>query len=579
MEGYASRTSVAPGDTIDFHVRAAAAQSHFSMQIFRRGLEDTPVKSCEGDAFVPGPQDDANLAINGCGWPPVLDCRTVVPAEWSSGYYVAILSSGNQEASIPFIVRSAAPATNANILAKISDTTSNAYNSWGGRGFYTTPFSPKISFDRPYDDLALFERYQLPFIRWAEKHGYGIDYCSSLDLHTNPVQLQNYRLFLSLGHDEYWSLEMRDQVEAFIASGGNVCFFSANTCFWQIRFDLSNGRRTMICYKEAEAGHAQDPDRGDSRRVTTEWNKPPVNRPENSMTGVSYRNGAGWWNDPIDPARRYRGYTVVNSSHWVLDGTGLSNGDTFGSGTDADSTILGYETDAVGGGTPGNFTVLAQADLRDWASGGQGGYATMGIYQRNGVVFTAATVNWAAGLSQNGDETPVDRITQNLIDTLSQNVPQAFALTNSGFENWENGTPAAWALDGAGAASAQDADGEMSSNNLRFRGTANNFCLKLDATAGETWITQSDLSLDPDTSYGAGCWIKASKPGVTIRLQTTDTWADFANAAHSGSGAWEYVFAVGSTPNTNASVPARVKLQVPAGVQASFDNVAVVATL
>jgi hypothetical protein len=579
MEGYASRTSVAPGETIDFHVRAAAAQSHFSMQIFRRGLQDTPVKSCEGDAFVPGAQDDANLAINGCGWPPVVDCRTVIPGDWSSGYYVAILSSGNQESSIPFIVRSAALATNAKILAKISDTTSNAYNSWGGRGFYTTPFSPNISFDRPYDDLAVFERYQVPFIRWAEKHGYPIDYCSSLDLHTNPVQLQNYRLFLSLGHDEYWSLEMRDQVEAFIASGGNVCFFSANTCFWQIRFDLSNGRRTMICYKEAEAGHPQDPDRSDPRRVTTEWNKPPVNRPENSMTGVSYRNGAGWWNDPIDPARRYRGYTVVNSSHWVLNGTDLSNGDTFGAGSDVDSTILGYETDAVGGGTPANFIVLAQTDLRDWASGGQGGYATMGIYQRNGVVFTAATVNWAAGLSQNGDDTPVDRMTHNLIDALSQNAPQSFALTNSGFENWDNNTPVGWALDGAGAASAQDADAELASNNLRFSGGANNFCLKLDGSAGETWISQSELSFDPDTPYGAGCWVKASKPGVTIRLQTTDTWVDFASAAHSGSGDWEYLFAVGATPNTNASVPARVKLQVPAGVQALFDNVAVVAVL
>ena len=576
IEGYASATSAAPGETVDFHVRAAPAQSHFTMQVYRRGLQDTLVKTCEGDAYVPGTQDDASLAINGCGWPAATACRTVIPAEWSTGYYVAKLSSNNEETWIPFVVRSVTPATNAKILAKLSETTSNAYNTWGGRGFYTTPFAPRISFDRPYDDLTLCERYQLPFIQWAEKHGYAIDYCSSLDLHTNPMQLQNYRLFLSLGHDEYWSLEMRDQVEAFIASGGNVCFFSANTCFWQIRFDMSQGGRIMICYKEAEPGHPQDPDRQDPRRVTTEWSQPPVNRPENSMTGVSYRNGAGWWVDPTDPARRYRGYSVANASHWILGGTGLSNGDTFGSGDSVDGTILGYETDATGGGTPDNFAVLAQADLRDWGPNGQGGYATMGVYQRNGVVFTAGTVNWSAGLSQNGDTTPVDRITQNLIDALSQSAP-AFTLSNAGFEDWENDSPAGWALDGAGSVSPQDTEPDASSNNMRFSGGGGNFSLKVDASAGETWISQSDLSFDPDTAYAAGCWAKADKPGATIRLQTTDTWADFASAAHSGSGNWEYLFAIGSTPTSDASIPARVKLQVSAGVQAWFDNVTVVA--
>lgn len=574
IEGYASVTSAAPGETVDFHVRAAAAQSHFTMDIFRRGAADTLVKSCTGDAFVPGPQDDASLAINGCGWPAAAGCTTVVPNDWSSGYYVARVSSGGEDAWIPFIVR-ATPASTSSILAKISDTTSNAYNAWGGRGFYTTPFAPRISFDRPYDDLGLYERYQLPFIAWAERHGYAIDYCSSLDLHLNALQLENYRLFLSLGHDEYWSLEMRDQVEAFIAAGGNVAFFSANTCFWQIRFDLNNGGRTMICYKEAEAGHPQDPDRSDPRRVTTEWSAPPVSRPENVMTGVSYRDGAGWWVDPVDPARRYRGYTVTNASHWVFEGSGLANGDSFGGGTSVDNTILGYETDATGGGTPANFAVLARADLRDWAPNGQGGFATMGMYRRNGIVFTAATVNWAAGLSQNGAATAVDKITEHVINGFNSDPPAPIDLTNGGFEDWPNGVPSGWALDGAGSVSAEDTDPEASDNDMRFIGGGGNFSLKVDATAGETWISQSDFTCEADAMYGAGCWAKANAPGATIRLQRTDDWQDFAVAAHSGSGNWEYLFAVGSSVDGGASFPARVKIQVASGVQAWFDNVSV----
>ena len=106
------------------------------MEIVRRGLSDTTVETCEGDAFVAGAQDDAMLAVDGCNWPAASACETVIPADWRSGYYVAELSSSGAEAWIPFIVRNA-PGSQADILAKISDTTSNAYNAWGGRGLYT----------------------------------------------------------------------------------------------------------------------------------------------------------------------------------------------------------------------------------------------------------------------------------------------------------------------------------------------------------------------------------------------------------------------------------------------------------
>jgi hypothetical protein len=585
IEGYASAASAAPGDTVDFHVRSDTAPGNFTMEIDRRGVDDVPLKSAEGDAFVPGPQDDANLAINGCDWPAVENCRTVIPADWKSGYYVAKLSANGASTEIPFVVRSATPGTTSKILVKLSDTTTQAYTNWGGRGLYETPFSPSISFDRPYNDVqGLYEIYQLQFIRWLERNGIAVDFCSSLDLHSDPQLLAPYRLLASIGHDEYWSLEMRDQAEAFIAGGGNVCFFSGNTCFWQIRLDLGDSGRIMFCSKESEAGHAPDPERGDPRRVTTEWSKPPVNRPENSLTGVAFRNGAGWWDPAPINQNRFRGYTVTNASHWVLDGTGLSDGETFGAGTSVDDTILGYETDAAltngaqppqvlgTDGTPKSFVVLAAADLSDWAS--QAGHATMGIYQRNGIVFTAGTVNWAGGLNSNGAATPVDRITRNLLDALSRDRSPQLAVADAGFEDWSNGLPTGWTLDGAGTVSAQAADPDASENQMRFTGGGGSFNASVDASSGETWIGAPGLTCAANTTYGVGCWAKSSEPGATIRLQTTDTWTDFATAAHSGSGAWEYLFAVGQGPGA-AAYPARVKIQVAPGVQALFDNVSV----
>ena len=586
IEGYASHTSVVAGDFVDFHVRATAGHSHFTMEISRRGATDELLKSVDGDAFVPGPQDDATLAIAGCGWPAVASCRTAIPPQWRSGYYVAKLKTGNESAEIPFFIRSATPGTTAPVLLKMSDTTAQAYTGWGGRGLYTTPFASHISFDRPYDDMSLFERYQIPFIRWAEKNNVALDYCSALDLHRDPHLLAPYEALISLGHDEYWSLEMRDQVEAFIAGGGNVAFLSANTCYWQIRLDMSEGRRTMICYKETE-NNPPDPERTDSRRVTVRWYEAPVSRPENFLTGVSYRNGAGWWIDPTVPQQRFRGYTVSNAAHWLFAGTGLSDGDVFGNGTSVDDTILGYETDAallagndppvVSGsdGTPRDFAVLATADLSDWTAHGQGGQATLGTYRRNGIVVTVGTVNWAGGLPLDGSGNAVATITENILRRLTGAKPGQLPVANGGFEDWSNGAPSGWALDGAGSVDPVATDPDALANALRFAAPGGT-SMHVDGTPGETWISCSSLTLDGSKTYGAGCWMNASSPGATIRLQTTDSWTDIAQAGHSGSGAWEYVFALTAPGDDRTDIPARVKIQVAAGVEAVVDGVSVI---
>ncbi len=67
-------------------------------------------------------------------------------------------------------------------------------------------------------------------------------------------------------------------------------------------------------------------------------------------------------------------------------------------------------------GTPSSFTILATADLRHWRSGGQGGWATMGVFTSGRrTVFNAATVNWGNTLH----DPVVDRITRNVLDRLT----------------------------------------------------------------------------------------------------------------------------------------------------------------
>jgi hypothetical protein len=328
----------------------------------------------------------------------------------------------------------------------------------------------------------------------------------------------------------------------------------------------------MVCYRDVN----EDPLTGvDDSRVTVNWKDHPVNRRENHLTGVSFENGAGWFGEKTTN-RPALGYRVHFPEHWVFYTTGLHRGDEFG----AEDSIVGYEVDAaqfvmnngipqVTGqdGTPPNFIVLASADCTNWGPngdfgpGGQSGMATMGMYRRNGVVFTAATTDWSHGLR--GSWNAVSQITQNILRRLS--CPCSPHIANCGFETWrESKYPDNWHLEGQGEVRAVEAAAR-----------SGRYGLVVDATRGQTWISQGPFPFEGRNFYRVGCWAKADRRGATIRLQSTDTWRDFAIAEHSGSGVWEYLCAVGMVDDEGPIFPARVKIQVADGVVASFDNVVV----
>src|SRR5262249_27921429 len=138
--------------------------------------------------------------------------------------------------------------------------------------------------------------------------------------------LEPYRLVLSVGHDEYWSAPMRDHLEAFIASGGNVAFFSGNACFWQVR--SADGGRALVGWKQDYQG---DPlyAGGDHPLLSPMGSNRLVKRPENQLTGVSFAYGGYhrfFEQYPDGPGA----YTVHRPDHWVFAGTGLKQRDLLG---------------------------------------------------------------------------------------------------------------------------------------------------------------------------------------------------------------------------------------------------------
>ena len=109
--------------------------------------------------------------------------------------------------------------------------------------------------------------------------------------------LLNHRVFLSVGHDEYWSGNQRANVEAARNSGVNLAFFSGNEIFWKTRWENSidasgTPYRTLVTYKETHANAVIDP--ADPPTWTGTWRdprfSPPADggRPENALAGTIF---------------------------------------------------------------------------------------------------------------------------------------------------------------------------------------------------------------------------------------------------------------------------------------------------
>ncbi|MFX0558415.1 N,N-dimethylformamidase beta subunit family domain-containing protein [Maribacter sp. CXY002] len=384
IEGYASKTSINQGEEIQFYVNTAA--NLFELEIYRMGwykgkgarLVKGPVQRKGTQQGIPLP--DKETGIVECNWEPSYTLQT--DSNWTTGVYLVKLKEllSQKESYIIFVVREDNLQTA--ILFQLPVTTYQAYNFWGGKSLYDWgsgsikdwgkiggKHADKVSFNRPYagshnpkaahgvgagdflTNVAPVTTNGYPIssagwdynmIRWLEKNGYNVGYITNVDTHRNPTLLSKTSIFLSHGHDEYWSKSMRKNVEQLRDNGINIAFFASNAVYWQIRFEPSiidkQLDRTIVCYKEPERDPVQGVD------TSTNFREAPVNHPEASLLGVQYVN------DPVTGD-----ITVSNEKHWVFKNTGLKNGDKL-------KGLLGYESDALHPSSPKNIEVLATSN-------------------------------------------------------------------------------------------------------------------------------------------------------------------------------------------------------------------------
>lgn len=273
IDGFAQEFSVNKGETVHFKIKInSATPESYTIKIYRIGWyqgNGARFVTDLGNSLVGGMQPAYNYD-NATG---KVDCNNwAVSAQWTvpndaatvSGVYLARFdcpATGGSSMQL-FVVRD--DAANAPVLFKTSDATWQAYNSYGGNSFYAagTPVpgfthATKISYQRPLyirGDKSGFFNSEYPMIRFLEKNGYNMSYSTDMDMaRDNSIMTPSiHKVILSVGHDEYWSLEQRTKFENARTNGVHVAFFSGNNVYWKTRWE--DNYQTLVCYKEGTKG-------------------------------------------------------------------------------------------------------------------------------------------------------------------------------------------------------------------------------------------------------------------------------------------------------------------------------------
>jgi hypothetical protein len=240
-----------------------------------------------------------------------------------------------------------------------------------------------------------------------------VTYTTGVDSDRRGGLIQNHQLFLSVGHDEYWSLGQRKQVEAARAAGVNLAFFSGNEVFWKTRWEPSidgtaTDYRTMVVYKETHDNAKIDPN---PDVWTGTWRdgrpfNPEGAQPENALTGTIFTVNA-WRNDPLIVPAEYSQLRLWRNTK-VAD---LKPGER----AVLLKGLLGHEwdEDLDNGFRPAGLFRMSETTVNNvpyvqdqgtvYDSGTATHHLTMYRHKSGALVFGAGTVQWGWGLDAHHD--------------------------------------------------------------------------------------------------------------------------------------------------------------------------------
>jgi len=431
--GYGWPYSLNAGQTVQFRVDGPAT----SIDVYRLGFYhgqgarlhasviNVPVEQPQ-PVRIPG----SNGGVECTNW--TATATWSVPTKTISGQFIAVVNGpGDARSHIPFVVRN--DDRRADVVHKSADTTWHAYNYFGdttaqwnqgaclyGRGnawatdtdrAYAVSWARPIVHRQDRPQTFLFNA-EYPAIRFLEEVGVDVQYIGCQDLDRSADCLLHRKVFISSGHDEYWSQAMRDHASQARDAGVSLIFWSANEVFWRTRWDAAADpeRRVMWCYKDTMNGPTEGPDAAPTHEggqqldpVTWTGTFRDPRRPggavgEWRLTGTEFR-----MNGVTDRDVMIRAATYSSAPYWrntcVATGQDISLVGTLGFEADevnpaTDNVVLLGDTEAALNGNRADDAGQTYNDtgILHWGIVLQG-------YPSGATVAGFGTVQWAWSLS------------------------------------------------------------------------------------------------------------------------------------------------------------------------------------
>jgi N,N-dimethylformamidase len=283
----------------------------------------------------------------------------------------------------------------------------------------------------------------LELLHWLEHRQAEVDVVTDDDLHTRgAAALSPYRVILTGSHPEYTSTQMLDGLDSYLAAGGRLMYLGGNGFYWVTTAPEADPY--LIEVRRGQAGtRVWESSPGEWHQAMTGergglWRH--RGRTPQSLTGV------GFTAQGFDMSLPYRIEADPQDERvrFILDGIDpeapLSGGGSVLGGP------AGFEIDRADRalGTPAAAVVVASADgfsnayqgaVEDvtTADSRQGGADSALVRSdvvffetgRGGAVFSVGSIAWCGALRQDGKETPVGKMTWNVLARFLDETPFA----------------------------------------------------------------------------------------------------------------------------------------------------------
>jgi N,N-dimethylformamidase len=417
-------------------------------------------------------------AMTDCGWQ--VSYSLTLPDSLKSGVYCLRLRGGGAEDHIPFIVRPAKPK--AKIAFLLPTFTYLAYAN--EHLAYEAPIAQAITAHTPvivaedleykkleefglstYDHhtdgagccysswrrpvISMRPRYRMPamnfpwalpadlsLIWWLDHAGYDYDLLTDHDMHAEgAAALAPYKVVLNGTHPEYYSEQMMDGTEAYLAAGGRVMYLGGNGYYWvtgtredaphciEVR-KLDSGSRAW----QAEPGEGYLASTGQKSGLWRNRGRAPQ-----KIVGL------GFTTEGMDESQPFE--RMPDSFHrrasWIMEGVG--DEELIGDFGLAGGGAGGIELDRyeLGLGTPPHTLLLAAtighsdnyplvSEEVTYAFPGRGGTQDAQVRgdmiyfttPNQGAVFAAGSIAWSQALPCKGGENNVARIMRNVLNAF-----------------------------------------------------------------------------------------------------------------------------------------------------------------